>query len=455
MTNSEKEILIVKISPDRLQAKVFCAEDYEENKKIINKYFIDKLLEKHNISYGIDDEAIQTLLSYPAPSSFPITIAQGRSPQKGEDGKIIYKINVNSMVEQNEDWNFRDVMQIPSVNEGDEIAEIIPPTEGIDGKGVNDYIIKARPGKPFLMRPGKNVEFNKKDNILYASHAGQVVIRENRISVEPVYEVHGDLSLEVGNIKFVGNVNIHGDVPTGFRIEAGGDVKIYGIVEAATIISGGSIFIYEGFAGLQKGTLKAANDIHVGYMNQGKAEAKNSIYVENSILHSECIAGKDVFCQRGNIIGGTISLGRTLEARDIGNRLNIRTNIHLKIDEKRINQEQKLLAKRKELSKTLSNLSLIKEKLLSQERKTEQIKELIVRQENSYNQTKAELEATNALIKKLEESSTERAAAYVQNTLYPNTAISFGKYQRLIQKQFDKVQISFDQKEIKIQAYNV
>lgn len=454
MANLEKEILKITISPDQLTAKVYCTEQYEENKEIINKYYIEDLLEKHNVSYGIDDTAISKLLSHPTPSEFPLTIAKGKPPQKGEDGKIIYKIDVDSSIEKTEDWNFRDVMKIPSVKSGDEIAEIVPPKKGIDGIGVNNYIIKARPGKPFLMRPGKNVEFNENNQTLYAIQDGQVVVRQNKISVEPIFEVHGDLSMEVGNINFVGTVIIHGDVPTGFVIEAGGDVKIHGIVEAAKVIAGGSIYLYEGFAGLQKGFLQADHNIYMGYMNQGKANAKQSIYVENSILHSECYAEEDVFCKSGNIIGGTITAGRVVEARDIGNRLNIKTKINLIIDEQRIEAEKKLLDQKIELEKTLNNLKVIREKLLSQQNLTDQIKHLIVRQQNSYNQTKEDLRNIDEQICQLEKKPINRSIVLVQNTLYPNTIISFGKYQRLIQKQYDKVQVTFDKKEIKINPYN-
>src|SRR5699024_7083456 len=112
----------------------------------------------------------------------------------------------------------------------------------------------------------------------------------NAIEVHEVYQVDETLSMKTGNLDFVGSIVIRSDVPTGYIVRAGGDIKVFGIVEAAEVHAGGSLFISEGLAGLQKGTITAGGDIHIGYINQGKAEAGDSIYVENSILHSECIA---------------------------------------------------------------------------------------------------------------------------------------------------------------------
>lgn len=449
MNKTEDSLLKVQISPDYLTAEIYCTKQYEENKELLNRYELDKILEKYNVSYGIDEEAVELILSRPPATSFPITIAKGTPPQRGEDGQIVYKFNTTSKVEK-EEWDFRDVMEIPSVTTGDLLAKIIPPTKGIDGRGVNNLIIQAKPGKPYPIRQGRNVDYNEDEKTFYATEDGQVVVRNNKIEVQPVYEVHGDLTLEVGNIDFIGSVIIHGDVPTGFKVKAGGDVKIYGIVEAATIISGGSIYIYEGFAGLQKGLLQAEEDIHVGYMNQGNAQAKQSIFVQNSILHSVCSAGKDIYCKSGNIIGGRITAGRTVEAVDIGNRLNIKTTIELKINEKLLEKEQQLLTKKAELEKNITNLNLIKEKLLSQQNVTDQIKQLLIKHKNSFTKTQEELEIVKEQLKEIEETPITNSKLILYRTLYPNTVVSFGKYQRMIDRQYDRVEVVFDEKDIKI-----
>lgn len=84
-------------------------------------------------------------------------------------------------------------------------------------------------------------------------------------------------------------------------------MKVFGIVEGAEISAGGSVFVSEGIAGLQKGFVVAQEDVHAGYINQGNTEAGRDLFVENSILHSHCVAKNDMRCQKGNIVGGVMS----------------------------------------------------------------------------------------------------------------------------------------------------
>lgn len=88
---------------------------------------------------------------------------------------------------------------------------------------------------------------------------------------------------------------------------AKGDVIAHGIVEAATIDAGGSVYISDGFAGMQKGIVHAVENVNIGYINQGKVHAGNNIHVERSIMHSVCVAKNSITCTHGNIIGGFLS----------------------------------------------------------------------------------------------------------------------------------------------------
>src|SRR5699024_9473342 len=139
------------------------------------------------------------------------------------------------------------------------------------------------------------------------------------------------------------SIVIHGNVPTGYTVKAKEDIKIFGIVEGATLLAGGSIFISEGMAGLGKGLLQAGKDIHIGYLNQGNISAGGSIHVENSIIHSKCDANEHLYLERGNIIGGSVSAAKSIEAKDIGNRMNTKTNIMFGMNESIHKKENELL----------------------------------------------------------------------------------------------------------------
>ncbi|MFP3359568.1 FapA family protein, partial [Planococcus sp. SIMBA_143] len=87
--------------------------------------------------------------------------------------------------------------------------------------------------------------------------------------------------------------------------------------------------------------------------------AEKDIFVENSILHSTCAAGEKVYCQKGNIIGGSVSAGKSVEAMDVGNRLHIKTEISLGINKLAMEKEQVLVTKKKELEDEIAKLSIL------------------------------------------------------------------------------------------------
>src|SRR5690625_3097862 len=172
---------------------------------------------------------------------------------------------MSTEVDRSEGWDFREVMKIPTVQKGDTLARIIPPTEGKDGRTVFNTVIQAKRGEPVKIRAGQNVIYDEKDLTFYATSDGQVSVSANRINIHSLYEVREDISLKVGNIDFIGSVHIHGDVPSGFTIKAVGDIKIFGLVEAAKIEAGGSVFISEGIAGDRKSTRLNSSHVAISY----------------------------------------------------------------------------------------------------------------------------------------------------------------------------------------------
>lgn len=443
------------ISDDRMSAEIHCKKIPKgKAKSFLSEENLLNFLNEYKITFGIDQKVVQLIAKNKISiKKFPMTIARGIPPKKGTDGSITYKLDYSSEVDRNSNWNFRDIMRIPSVKANQKLATITLPTKGEEGINVLGQKLKAQHGKPIQINAGINVIFNEDDLSFYSSIDGQVSITERDIKVHPVYEVNESLSMKTGNLDFVGSIIIKGDVPTGYTVKAKGDIKIFGIVEAATIISGGSVFVAEGLAGLQKGTIKAEENIHIGYINQGIVHANDSVYVENSIIHSEITANKQVFCQKGNIIGGSLSAGQLIEAKDIGNRLSTKTHITLGINQLVHDKKNKLLTKKKELDSTLTKLKTIGEKLKNRQHDAK-TRITLLRQRHSTLKVMEEMKEIDSKLAKMNAflGSEKKAKIIVQNTIYPNVMIAFGKYKHNVNRMHKRVNIKLDQNEIVIRA---
>lgn len=449
-----KAYINMTVSDDKMTAQLDCTEDYQADSELEAAH-IQQLLMENKVVFGIDQEMIKQIAAGLPSESFPVTVAQGQPAVNGTDGNINYEIKYTSEIDRSPDWNFRDVMHIPSVQKGQKLARLIHPTSGEDGINVFGAKLSAVPGTPVLKRAGKNVVFRKEDNSFYAVSDGQLSVSDKYIQIHPVYEVNETLSMKNGNLDFVGTIIIRGDVPSGYTVKAGGDIKIHGVVEAASVTAAGSIYISEGISGQKKGFLKANENINIGYVNQGVVYAGNNLYVENSILHSECTAENHVFCQQGNIIGGMLSAGKTVEAKDIGNRLSTRTEVIFGVNKAIHDKEKKLLAKKKELQGTLEKLDTLGDKLKKQNNTNNpELRITILRHRNSYNKTKDQIEELDRVLEQMNPniSSEKDARLIVRNYIYQNAIITFGKYKRIIKTEHHFVQARLCQNEIIIHS---
>lgn len=448
-----KELFQINITKDLMLAELHCLNTKAVDLKIEKDLFL-KFLRSFKIEEGVNSESVDKVLAMKntLEVEFPLVIAEGIPPENGIDGNLELKMNIDTKRLENDEIDFREVMRIPTVKKGEKLATIVLPTDGVDGIDVRGEVVKAIPGKPVANKPGKNVVYNESDLSFYAATDGQINIGSRLISVQDIYELREAISMKTGNLDFVGSIVIHGDVPSGFTVKAEGDIRIFGIVEAATIISNGSIYISEGINGLEKGSVIAKENIHVGYINQGNVHAGESLHVDNSILHSECSAKKDVMCKLGNIIGGTVSAGNRIVSLDIGNRLNTETNLMFGLDKSIYEEEQKLIVQKKDLKETLHKLQALSDKINSNPELKNNPKHRItmLRQKNSYNKTKKTLDAVNDSLHSINAvlGDENNATLKVKGTIYPNSVVTFGKYKQVVREDRQHVEMFMEQNEI-------
>ena len=98
---------------------------------------------------------------------------------------------------------------------------------------------------------------------------------------------------------------VRGNVLSGFEIEAGGNIEVNGVVEAATLRAEGDIIIKRGMHGNGKGSLTAGNDIVSKYIESAKVQARNDIKFE-AIMHCDIKCGNKLMLggRKGLLVGG-------------------------------------------------------------------------------------------------------------------------------------------------------
>lgn len=461
MTNLSDYFEVV-VTNNNMKASLIQHKPMPENHPALTNSDIINFLKEHGIVFGFKMEVIEFLISSEGQSlDNQLEIAVGKEPIPGEDARIIPAILKEDEKLLNHTAatkiDLKKVLDIPSVKQGELVGEKLSATEGESGTDVFGEVVPAKPGKDLVLRPGKNTFVDEDGMKLFSQIDGQMSFDRKTINVFPVFEVNGDVDMRVGNISFIGNVTIRGNVPTGFEIKAKGDIRIIGTVEAAQLISEGSIYVSAGIVGQGGGKVYAKQDIHTTFINQGNVEAEGSIFVNQSILHSNCSAGGSIVCEkgRGNIVGGVLSTGESIIAKEIGNSMSTATELYVGVPQKILDKQMELEVAIKNSQEELNKLSTLLEAYeqkakISSLQPNERIMKLRVR--STIELTKAKLENALAELEDIKEQLLikENGFVRVDKSIFPNVSISFGKYRRKMMTKYDYVKILFSEGEIKI-----
>ena len=95
---------------------------------------------------------------------------------------------------------------------------------------------------------------------------GNIDIENDKIRIQPIYEVSGDANLTTGNIDFTGDIVIHGSVESGVTIKATGSITIDGNVEACTLEAGKDIILRSGMVGGNKAHVRTKGNLYAKFI---------------------------------------------------------------------------------------------------------------------------------------------------------------------------------------------
>jgi len=328
----------IKIFPskDKMEAIVNITV-LDKNVKPTFNMVMDKLNEK-GIVFGIDEEAIKKAVKGAIESdlSCEMLVAQGTRPTNGIDAKLL-KLVDNDAKGRPADLehgrvDFKNLNLFTIVTKGQILAERIPHTQGIPGMNIFGDTVAAKPGKPLMIPTGKNTQIIEEHKVISLID-GQFTVTGNKMTVMPTIEIKGDVDLSTGNITFNGSVIIRGSVQMGFEVKAEGDVEIYGSISGGTV-EGKNITVKAGIQGMQRGIIKAKEDVKASFAENAQVVAGRDIIISEAVLHCNLSAGKKIVVQgkRGMIAGGIAVAGEEILVKVAGNQMDTITKLEVGIN---------------------------------------------------------------------------------------------------------------------------
>ena len=341
------ESAAIEVSEDRMEAFIIFSEPIN-NGALMSRADVISLIERENV---VPDDSLVDSVMQNRHYGRKLTIAKGSEPEKGTDGFLQFhfdRSNIKPKPKIMEDGtvNFKQLDMFKLCNRGDVLVTSVPAREGRDGADVYGKVLPAVRSRPAGVIPrGKGTVLSPDGLHLIADVSGQLLLKENKIGISPHLEIPGNVDNSTGNIEFNGQVTVRGSVVSGFAVKAIGNIEVFGVCEAATLISTeGSIVLGNGVQGSDKGELVAAGDVTAKFIESCKVTAGGSITADSIMKsHIKCDGSVTVAGKNGLLVGGSLVAGEKLVARTIGSPMGTLTDIEVGGSPKELVRQKELV----------------------------------------------------------------------------------------------------------------
>ncbi|MCB1317983.1 MAG: DUF342 domain-containing protein, partial [Leptospiraceae bacterium] len=246
-------------------------------------------LKAHGVVIGFKEDDIQAALLEDRYMQ-DIIAAEGVPAKHGADARIDYKVNIKKdQVNFEEDAkgrvDYKQMNLVENVVVGQILAEKLPAQRGVNGRTIFNRIVEARDGKDIELKQGRGTILSEDGNKLIAEINGQVVLSNNKLSVEPVYRVVGDVGPKTGNIMFLGSVIIGGNVLDNYEVKAAGNVEVGGAVQKARIEAEGDVIVRSGVQGAH--IESTGGSLFAKFIQNAEIYVANDVVAGEGILHTK------------------------------------------------------------------------------------------------------------------------------------------------------------------------
>ena len=289
----------------------------------VTKDTLLSFLKNNSVIFGVDETNITDVLDHPFYNE-QVLVAEGSPSENGKDAEVKYNFNTDSvpsfMKEKAGKIDFKDKNLVQNVVAGQILAEKIPAEKGIKGRTVIGRPLDVRDGQDTEMKIGNNVEISKDGLKVTAECNGQVMMISDRITVENVYIVDGDVNLTTGNIHFLGTVMVKGNVEDGFSIKATGNIEVLGNVGKCTLDAVGNVIVHQGINCKEQGLVKAGKGVVAKFIQNSTVEADELVLVSDGIINSYVDSNNKIICRgkRATIVGGRTRATEEISAKNFG-----------------------------------------------------------------------------------------------------------------------------------------
>lgn len=286
-----------------------------------------KAISDAGVTYGINESDIRKAVEQKRYGE-NIFAARWTTPVDGKDGTVKWHFDKDAVIAPQADEagnvDYKNLGIVQNILKGTIIATITPPTEGTPGKDITGMTVAQRVGVPAKINVGKGTALANNDLELVATIDGNLRFDKGSFVVEEELTIQGDVDNAVGNLDFIGNIIIRGNVLEGFTIHSNKNISINGTVTGAKVNAEGDLTIK---LGAINSDITCGGSIKMGFCENTTVHAERDVEAA-SFVGGEVFAGKYIRTNgKGRMVGGKYTALEGIEAGTIGSDNYTRTLI--------------------------------------------------------------------------------------------------------------------------------
>ena len=287
-------------------------------------------LQTAGVVHGIDQAAIDALVLAAADpkQTGKHPLANGTAKVDGEDGRVeLLQVlgPTAGRIGEGDGIDFRERDLLMPVLTGTQLARLVPPSPGQDGRDVRGRTQPAKPGKPARLQTGPGVQVDGER--LLAACDGVRSWTPPRLDVVTATVHAADVDYKSGNLRTEGSLSVRGDVQQGFTVTAAHDLVVQGSVFDATVTAGGNAHI-DGAAAGPHCRIETTGDLACHHATGPTLIAGGTIAFGDAATHCQARATAIVAQSgRGTVVGGELRAKERIAVRTAGNGNGARTTL--------------------------------------------------------------------------------------------------------------------------------
>ncbi|WP_286846243.1 MULTISPECIES: DUF342 domain-containing protein [Aminobacterium] len=428
--------------------------------------FLQKSLAEKGVVFGVDTHALGRIVQERIINEW-VHVASGQLPQDGKDAQIDFSVQFGEskpkVTEDGGKVDYRNMNTITIVLKNQLLATKTVPTEGHSGMTVRGIPVAAKLGRDYSLPVGKGTYIAEDGLSLLASTDGHLTLSQGKLNVIPVFTVDGDLDYSVGNINFIGTVDIKGSVREGFEVVSSGDIQIRGVVEGARLSSKGNIALSGGVRGMGKARIEAVGNIEAAFVDQCLVASNGTVQIKNAILHSDVSANQSVVVLGGaksQIAGGRIQAGVEVLCQTLGSEMGTKTEVIVGVlpeyNERKKELQTLITALKDKADKVEANLSFLK-KLESAGEIDDGKRELLISLTKNKFQIQAQLIKHEDELQSIEariETSRSKGRVRVKGVCYPGVSVTIRGVTYIVREEQRFAAFIYEAGEVRVKPFD-